>query len=77
MSFGKKIAVGLATASLVAAPVVASAAPMAADLARAASVASEGEDGDGGVSLPIILLGVAAVIGGIILIADDNEPTSP
>ena len=76
MNILKKAAVALAATSMLVAPVAASAAPLA-DL-RAIS-ALEGESDVAGASWVLILFGVAAAIGAIVLIADgsDDEPTSP
>lgn len=72
MSMLKKAAVAFATVSMVASPIAASAAPVA-DL-RAVSAMEEGSEA---VSLPLILLGLAAVIGLIVIVSDDDSPSSP
>lgn len=76
MNIFNKAAVAIAATSMVIAPVAASAAPLA-DLRAVSAV--EGESDVAGSSWILILLGVAAAIGGIIAIADgsDDEPTSP
>ena len=76
MNILKKAAVALAATSMLVAPVAASAAPLA-DLRAISAV--EGESDVEGASWVLILIGVAAAIGAIVLIADgsDDEPTSP
>jgi hypothetical protein len=74
MILWKKAAVSLAAMSMVASPVVASAAPV-----RAASVVDGQNELEGG-SWVAILLGLAIVGGGIWLVVDGNDddaPTSP
>ncbi|MEH6827565.1 hypothetical protein [Parasphingorhabdus sp.] len=77
MKFGK-LAAGVAAISLVAAPVAAQSANSSAPAVERIGVSSssseklEGENG-----ILIAILAAAAVIAGIIIIADDNEPTSP
>lgn len=77
MKFGKLTA-ALAAVSLVAAPVAAqvSSSPASSGERVAANVGLperlEGENG-----ILIAILAAAAVIAGIIIIADDNDPTSP
>lgn len=75
MSMFKKAAVAFAAVSMVAAPVAASAAPIA-DL-RALSAVEDGNEAQ--VSWVLLLFGLAAAVGGIVAIADgsDNSPTSP
>lgn len=77
MKFGK-LAAGIAAVSLVAAPVAAqsvnSVAP-AVERVSANSSSSEKLEGENGILIAI--LAAAAVIAGIIIIADDNDPTSP
>tara|TARA_R110000824_G_scaffold11585_9_gene50770 strand:- start:5938 stop:6231 length:294 start_codon:yes stop_codon:yes gene_type:complete len=77
MKFGN-LASALAAATLVAAPVAAQAvnsvAP-AVERVGAASSSSEKLEGENGILIAI--LAAAAVITGIIIIADDNDPTSP
>ena len=74
----KKAAAALAATSMVATPVAASAAT-AFDGARSASAVSKKNGLEGGSSWIIAVLAVAAVIGGIILISDNDkdEPVSP
>lgn len=69
----KKRFVALATAAtaMVAAPVVANAA-----VASRTAAPVEGEQQLGG-SILIAVLAVAAVVAGIIIIADEDEPASP
>lgn len=77
MKFGK-LAAGIAAVSLVAAPVAAQSAnsrATAVERIGADSVSSEKLEGENGIL--IALLAAAAVIAGIIIIADDNDPTSP
>lgn len=71
----KKAAVAIAAISMVAAPVVAFAAP-AADLRALSSIEGENEAGS---EIVLIVLAVAAAIGGIVAIADgsNDSPTSP
>lgn len=71
----KKAAISFAAASMVLAPVAATAAP-ALDGARAASV-TEGQNELGGANWLPILLGLAIVAGGIWLVVDDNNNDSP
>lgn len=75
MNMFKKAAVAFAAVSMVAAPVAATAAPLA-DLRVASEIEGENQEG---ASWVLILFGVAAAIGGIVAIADgsDNSPTSP
>lgn len=72
MSVLKKAAVGMAAISMVASPVVVSAAPIA-DL-RAVSAVEDSSEAQ--LSWPVILLGLAAAIGLIVVVADDS-PSSP
>ncbi len=72
MSMLKKAAVAFAAASMIASPIAASAAPVA-DI-RAASAIEESSEA---VSLPLILLGLAAVVGLIVIVSDDDSPSSP
>jgi hypothetical protein len=76
MTIFKKGAVAFAAVSMVAAPVAASAAPIA-DL-RAVSAAEDANEIEGS-SWIVILFALAAVIGGVIAISDgsSNAPTSP
>ncbi|ATW04571.1 hypothetical protein C8024_19130 [Sphingopyxis sp. BSNA05] len=79
MKFGK-LAASLAAFTLVASPVVAQstnsvASAVAVQRTDAKSVTLEKLEGENGIL--IALLAAAAVIAGIIIIADDNEPTSP
>ncbi|MEQ8744382.1 hypothetical protein [Parasphingorhabdus sp.] len=77
MKFGK-LAAAVAAVSLVAAPVAAQAVNSSASAAQRVGAISpfdeklEGENG-----ILIALLAAAAVIAGIIIIAGDNDPTSP
>jgi hypothetical protein len=75
MNMFKKAAVAVAAVSMVAAPVAATAAPLA-DLRAASAVEGESE---AAASWVLILFGLAAAIGGIVAIADgsDDSPTSP
>jgi hypothetical protein len=75
MTMLKKAAIAFAAVSMVAAPVAATAAPIA-DL-RAASIVEDSSEA--GASWVLILFGLAAAVGGIVAIADgsDNSPTSP
>lgn len=72
MNLFKKAAVSLAATSLVMAPVAAS----AAQSVRAASVV-EGESEMEGSNWLLIALAIAAVVVGIVLLTDDDKPTSP
>lgn len=78
MKFGKMTA-GFAAASLAVAPVAVQAAETVAPAVErlgATSESSENLEGENGIL--IALLAAAAVIAGIIIIADgDDEPTSP
>jgi hypothetical protein len=74
MTLIKKALVASAAASMLLAPVAASAAPIA-DL-RAVSAVEGASDVEGS-SWILILLGVAAAVAGIIVIADGDDPTSP
>ncbi len=80
MNLLKKAAVSLAATSMIAAPVVASAAPAAAafDGARATSTA-EGESELTGSGWIIGLLALAAIVVGVVIASDNNDdnPTSP
>ena len=72
----KKGAIAVAAASMVLAPVAASAAP-AIDGARATSAVRGGNNLEGG-SWVAIVLGLAIIAGGIWLVVDDNDdPVSP
>lgn len=83
MNLLKKAAVSLAATSMIVAPVAASAAPAVSavsfDDARAVSTAEGQSQLDGGASWIIAVLALAAIIGGIIIAADNNDdtPTSP
>lgn len=78
MNLLKKTAISLAAASMVAAPVAASAAP-AFDSARATSATGDESNLEGSTAWIVALLALAAIIGGIILASDNNSdtPTSP
>lgn len=71
----KKAAISLAAASMVLAPVAATAAP-AMDGARAVS-GTDGQNELGGANWLPILLGLAIVAGGVWLLVDDNNNDSP
>ncbi|APG63037.1 hypothetical protein LPB140_09830 [Sphingorhabdus lutea] len=73
MRLGKSALAAVAAVSLVGAPVIA----QASSAQRAADTSEE--EGFAGIALPILLIGAAAVIGGIVAVADskDNSPTSP
>ncbi|CAO1653309.1 hypothetical protein [Parasphingorhabdus sp. NYA22] len=77
MKFGK-LAASLAALTLVASPVVGQSSNSVSPAVQRTSANSapleklEGENG-----ILIALLAAAAVIAGIIIIADDNDPTSP
>ena len=68
----RKLALSTAAAMMVAAPIAASAAP-----ARAPAADEESQDlrGNRGVLLPVVVAIVLAI--GIILLIDDDNPTSP
>lgn len=72
MNMLKKTAVAMAAMSMIASPVVASAAT-AVDVRALSAIENENDEG---ASLPLILLGLAAVIGLIVIISDD-DPSSP
>ena len=72
MNLFKKAAVSLAATSLVMAPVAAS----AAQSVRAASVVEGQSELEGSIWL-LIALAIAAVVVGIVLLTDDDKPTSP
>jgi hypothetical protein len=72
MNIFKKAAVAMAAVSMVASPVVAFAAP-AVDVRAVSAVEGESE---AGVSWALILLGLAAVVGLIVVVSDD-DPSSP
>ena len=77
MKFGK-LAAAVAAVSLVAAPVAAQAVNSSASAAqRVGAISSFDEKLEGENGILIALLAAAAVIAGIILIAGDNDPTSP
>ena len=67
----RNLALATAAATFVAAPVVAQ-----ASLERT-TAPIEGENLEGENGILIAVLAAAAVIAGIIIIADDNDPTSP
>ncbi|WP_156377258.1 MULTISPECIES: hypothetical protein [unclassified Sphingopyxis] len=71
----RKLAISLAAASMIVAPVVASAAPVA----RAASGSDGQNELEGNSSWIIGLVGLLVGIGAIILVADkdDDSPVSP
>ena len=75
MAMLRKLAISLAAASLIAAPVVASAAPAA----RAASGLDGQNELEGNSSWIIGLVGLLVGVGAIILVADkdDDSPVSP
>ncbi|MHA4836468.1 hypothetical protein [Sphingopyxis sp. MSC1_008] len=75
MAMLRKLAISFAAASLIAAPVVASAAPAA----RASSGLGGQNELEGNSSWLIGLLGLLVGVGAIILIADkdDDSPVSP
>jgi hypothetical protein len=68
----RKLALSTAAAMMVVAPVAASAAP-----ARTSAAVDESQDlrGNSGVLLPVIVAIALAI--GIILLIDDDNPTSP
>jgi len=68
----KKFAIGLGALSLVAAPAMAQAA-----MAPALAPLTGEENSVGGESIVIGVVAAAAIIGGIILIADDNDNQVP
>ena len=73
-----KLAIGLASASLVASPVAAQASDSRAPtVQRVAASPASLEKLEGGNGILIALLAAAAVIAGIVIIADDDDPTSP
>lgn len=78
MNLLKKAAISLAATSMIVAPVAASAAP-SVDGARATSTVAGENDLDGASGWLVGLLALAAIIGGIFLLADNNDdaPTSP
>ena len=76
MNLFRKAAISLAATSMIIAPVAASAAP-AVEAVRAASVA-DGQSELEGSSWIYIVLALAAVIGLVVLVSDnDDKPTSP
>jgi len=76
MNLLKKAAISLAATSMIAAPVAASAAPVVADAVSRVDGQSELEGSSGWL---IGLLALIAIVGGIIIAADNDEdtPTSP
>ena len=77
MKFGN-LASALAAATLVAAPVAAQAVnSVAPAVERVGTASSSSEKLEGENGILIAILAAAAVIAGIIIIADDNDPTSP
>ncbi|QJB68564.1 hypothetical protein [Parasphingorhabdus halotolerans] len=74
-----KLASATAAAALVIAPVAAQAADSVAPAVErvSASTTAKGEKLEGENGILIAVLAAAAVIAGIIIIADDNDPTSP
>lgn len=76
MKFGKLTA-ALAAVSLVAAPVAAQVSSSPASSGRVAANVGLPERLEGENGILIAILAAAAVIAGIIIIADDNDPTSP
>ncbi|NIJ38250.1 hypothetical protein FHR22_002961 [Sphingopyxis panaciterrae] len=78
MNLMKKAAISLAATSMILAPVAASAAP-SVDGARATSTVAGESELDGSSGWLLGLLALAAIIGGIFLLADNNDdaPTSP
>jgi len=77
MKFGK-LAASVAAVTLVAAPVAAQSANSSAPaVERVGANSSSAEQLEGENGILIALLAAAAVIAGIIIIADDNDPTSP
>jgi hypothetical protein len=74
MNIIKKMTLGVAAVSAAVMPIAASAAPLA-DL-RALSAVEEGNEVEG-TSWVLILFAIAAVVGGIVIIADDDSPSSP
>ena len=76
MNLFRKAAISLAATSMILAPVAASAAPVVESV-RAASVV-DGQSELEGSSWIYILLALAAAVGLVLLITDDNDkPTSP
>ena len=73
MKIVKKAAVAMAAMSMIASPVVASAASTV-DV-RALSVVDDANNE--GANIALILLGLAAVIGLIIVVSDNDSPRSP
>lgn len=78
MKISQKIAASIVGFGMVAAPVAASAAPVSFDGVRASSQldGAMGLDEAAESNWLLILLGAAAVLGAILVIADD-EPASP
>ncbi len=75
MTFAKKAAVALATASLAIAPVAASAAPARADAVTTENSELKGGNGGGTILLIAVLAGM--VYAAYELISGDDLPTSP
>lgn len=69
----KKIALGVAAASFVAAPVVA----QSAFAPTVASLTGEENGLEGGSAIIVGVVAAAAVIGGIIILSDDNDADLP
>lgn len=78
MNLLKKAAISLAATSMLAAPVVASAAP-AVEGARAFSAVDGQSELEGSTSWIIAIVALVAIVGGIIIASDndDDAPTSP
>lgn len=74
MKLAKTALAALALTTMVGAPVLAQAANPAV---RVASTSGEESDAEGGTGIIIGVVAAVAVVGGIIVIADDDEPNSP
>lgn len=75
----KAFSTALAALSLVAAPTIAAAAPVATPLTQPAAESVDGDNALAGGGVLIALLAVAAVAAGIVVVASDNNDaaTSP
>ncbi|WP_242185193.1 hypothetical protein [Sphingomonas sp. CARO-RG-8B-R24-01] len=74
----KGLYTAFAAASLIAAPTLAAAAPVATPLTQPAGETVDGDNALAGSSLIIAILAVGAIAGGIVAAASNNDsPTSP
>lgn len=75
MKMFKAAMAAIALTTMVGAPVLAQAVSPAA--ARTSAVSSEANEAEGSTGIIVGVVAAAAIVGGIVLIADDDKPNSP